>query len=334
MPSLRSRSLISLLALALSGLVGLSSAIREGKVGPGDSFIVGGYTTNATAHPYVALLIQVLEDGQVTCTGSLVQVDPVPVILTAAHCGSRDDLEVAEVIGAIVGIDDLNKNCTASQQPNCRSFRVIDILQHPGYGTPDAHVDETGHDVALWVLTPIDKTRPVTNEIVPINIDPTSPAPGVNSTAVGWGITNWGGTAANKTRSATKLQAVSLLVAKPEVCEKQHDLLNSTRANIGCLLGGTHRSTCQGDSGGPHIYNGSVWGVTSFGPSTCDSGAASVVAKTSGVVDWLVEMRDYINLNSSYLKQQVRVGGSSKPTTTRGAQLASPTASVIELEAV
>ncbi|KAJ3336023.1 hypothetical protein HDU93_003857 [Gonapodya sp. JEL0774] len=280
-------------------------------VATGNEFIVGGRNASAATYPFVAILLTYTKDNsKITCTGSLIQTTPVPVILTAAHCGSRQDLEDAEAMGAFVGLDDLTKDCGGKEQPLCRAFRTIDIIQNPGYGSPESHVDDTGHDTALWILAPTDRTVPVTNQVAKVNFDPDTPPVGVNSTAIGWGITNWGGSTASKKVSAKSLQAVSLLVASNSVCERQFDLEVSSRPNIGCLLGGLHRSTCQGDSGGPHVYNGTLWGVTSFGPSTCDNGKAAVVVRTSGVGPWLLATLKKVNAYKPYLPYQYN-GGSS-----------------------
>ncbi|KAJ3342624.1 hypothetical protein HDU93_001603 [Gonapodya sp. JEL0774] len=284
--------------------VGGVSALRTTNGSPsGSEFIVGGRTVNASSYPYVGILVQSSNDSLSTCTGTLIQAKPVPIILTAAHCGSREDLLVNKV-GAVVGVDDLTKKCSDRYQPGCRIFLTIDIIQHPEYTGTDKEVDLTGHDFALWILAPANSSLPMTNKVARVNLDPLVPPVGANSTAVGWGLTNPGGSSVDNTTDATRLQSVSLQVAPPTVCEDEYGLNVTARSTIGCLLGGVHRSTCQGDSGGPHIYNNTVWGVTSFGSSTCDDGSPDVVVRTSGVSSWLLETIEQANEDEIYLAWQ------------------------------
>ncbi|KXS12585.1 trypsin-like serine protease [Gonapodya prolifera JEL478] len=259
----------------------------EGEISS-NTFIVGGASVSVSQFPYVAYLISSTGRGGSTssCTGSLIQNSPVPVVLTAAHCGANNDGFTMR--RAYVGAQTISQLCKS--QPTCRQMNVRTIIRNPGYQVANAEtVDETGHDAALWVLTPFNETRPITDiPPVVINTNPNVPAANAPSNAVGWGLTNSGAQT-----SATTLQGVTLFATNNFNCEWYFGLSAANRPRLGCIIGGKNvqgqqTSVCQGDSGGPHIVNGVQWGVTSFGPNPCDkANTPAVVTRVSGIADWI-----------------------------------------------
>ncbi|KAJ3334705.1 hypothetical protein HDU93_007385 [Gonapodya sp. JEL0774] len=245
--------------------------------------IVAGTPASAAQYPWIARLITTLitagSASQEFCTGVLVAATPYPVVLTAGHCRSR----TANVVDAraMIGLQDSAAGCTGT----CVEMLVLDVINHPQYTVdPASGLDITGHDVQLWVLDP--STAPASslanlaNSIAPINLDPNTPTAGQASQALGWGITNKGGTSGMFTL-ATTLQGTTLTAATSDQCVTYFGLNGVDQTLIGCASPATTAAgittTCQGDSGGPHVVNGVVWATTSFGPVPCDNGGPVVV---------------------------------------------------------
>ncbi|KXS16052.1 trypsin-like serine protease [Gonapodya prolifera JEL478] len=285
----------------------ISLAVRDVAGGvKSSSFIVGGTTVDIALYPYTSYLVSATPNpanpqqfSTSSCTGSLIQNAPVPVVLTAGHCGNNND--GATIRRAYVGAQTTAQPCKA--QATCRQMNVINIIPNPNYtgiANPE-QVDVTGHDAALWILAPFNETRPITDiPPVVINTDPNVPAVNAPSNAIGWGLTNKGGIQGNETLP-TNLQGVTLFVANPFDCEWFFGLSAANRPNLGCIMGGVNTAgqqtaVCQGDSGGPHVVGGVQWGVTSFGPNPCDkANTPAVVTRLSGMATWIQQTLAQIN---------------------------------------
>ncbi|KAJ3338200.1 hypothetical protein HDU93_009860 [Gonapodya sp. JEL0774] len=287
---------------------GVNAEVRQKTGGvAGNSFIVGGQAVDINLYPYVSYLVSAKTSpttGKVltssSCTGSLIQNAPVPVILTAGHCGNPNDGN--NIRRAFVGAATMLTSCL--NQPTCRQMNVTKVIVNPNFTgllPGNNGVDVTGNDAALWVLAPLNETRPITDiPPVPMNTDPAIPAVGDFSNAIGWGLTNVGGITGNQTTPDT-LQGVTLFANNNFDCEWFFGLATTTRTKIGCIMGGVNTAgvqtaVCQGDSGGPHLVGGLLWGITSFGPNPCDKpNTPAVVTRVSGQTAWIQTALAQIN---------------------------------------
>ncbi|KXS14452.1 trypsin-like serine protease [Gonapodya prolifera JEL478] len=298
-------AVIAIAALLSGSGVQALNTLGDGTTVEGTHLIIGGSNTNASSFPYVALLqITTPVAGSTTvksvttCTGTLIQTNPVPVIVTAAHCASSGEEQYAK---AYVGRENLAVQCSA--ESTCAEFSVTSIITHPAYNHSSG-VDTTGHDVALWVLTASSSSKAGSVTPAVMNTDANFPTVGVSSTALGWGYTNLHGAAGTNATLASRLQSVGLTVVDTTNCESTYGLSPNYRPNFECLKGsvvnGIQTSTCQGDSGGPHIVNGKLHGITSFGPSPCDDGSPLVLVRLSGVAKWINGVFTTINAGGTY----------------------------------
>ncbi|KAJ3310860.1 hypothetical protein HDU93_005331, partial [Gonapodya sp. JEL0774] len=141
-PGPRKRSMRATLSLAAvaTALIGYLSGVAEAVVSSngtseGSILIIGGTTASATTYPYATLLQITLPVGGnsslktvTTCTGSLIQASPVPVVVTAAHCGSSGEEKYAM---AYVGRGDMSVSCDT--EASCAAFQVTSIIVNPAY---------------------------------------------------------------------------------------------------------------------------------------------------------------------------------------------------------
>ncbi|KXS10572.1 trypsin-like serine protease [Gonapodya prolifera JEL478] len=291
-PRQRIAQVIALVALVSVTFLGTPSASQVHDVAGGvksSNLVVGGVTVDIAQFPYVALLESSFGAYAIRCTGSLIQASPVPIIITAGHCGTMSD--GAEYRRAYVGLQDTTVACAS--QPTCRMMNVRYIVGNPNYQPPTSGVDKTGHDAAIWILEPYYESRPITDIApVPLNTDPAMPAIGDIDFALGWGLTNPGGTQGTET-FPQNLQGLNLRVNNNYDCERTYGIDSSSRLNLGCVIGvvnaqGQQTATCNGDSGGPHISRGVLWGITSFGPIPCDQrNIPASVVRLTGISTWI-----------------------------------------------
>ncbi|KXS10574.1 trypsin-like serine protease [Gonapodya prolifera JEL478] len=280
---------VALLALAFFGTPSTAQVRNVADGVKTTSLVIGGFTVDIAQYPYVAQLESNFGTFARRCTGSLIQASPVPILITAAHCGSMSS--GAAYRRAYVGLQDSTLAC--SNQQSCRTMNVRNIVLNPGYNSSSGSVDTTGHDAALWILEPFQESRPITDITpVPLNKESTVPAIGDDDFALGWGINNPGGTQGSIS-FPRNLQGMNMRVNNNFDCERTYGFDSSTRANLGCVIGvvnaqGQQTATCSGDSGGPHISRGVLWGITSFGPIPCDQrNTPATVVRLTGISTWI-----------------------------------------------
>ncbi|KXS12681.1 trypsin-like serine protease [Gonapodya prolifera JEL478] len=266
----------------------------------GDTLTVTG--VKAKDYPNVAVVqIRATSGQNTTCTGLIIQVDKVPVMLTAAHCGDSSTAKSPR-ISVTVGLDTTSQyrtTCDTKEFPTCRKLKILSIIQHPMYGhpkcDPNGTVDTMGFDVALWVLAPKIKDMPLKIDSKYLRINDKTSVPPSNAdvpiTAIGWGQINVGNAQMKK-------------AADPKECEELYKLCHGSESRFACVSSKAGDSTCGGDSGGPLCYKGVVWAITSFGSQECGDGRPGVVLRTSGFYHWVQVKLKEINSDKGFLASQ------------------------------
>jgi secreted trypsin-like serine protease len=233
---------IALLAIAFAS--GCGAAPDSEPTSQAGEEIVGG--TVDTGHPAVAdLYFSIISNstaglGIATCTGTLISPR---VILSAGHCARPKDF-------SILGV----KAYFGTQAASANDFtRPVIVWQaHPSY---DQSVTSP-YDIAVFVLA-----SAVTG-IAPLRINRGAIQTGQAVTLVGFG-------------KASGSEAFALFPKRSVTTTiGQFD-------DVQFLYGHAGTTTCQGDSGGPELItvNGvqQIAGVTSAGPTPCESGSALAV---------------------------------------------------------
>lgn len=232
--------------LAVTSLLGATSATTATAQDAGQTEIVGGVPADPGEYPYqVAVVRHGVVDGYqaLFCGGSLISPDTV---LTAAHCMEGETPSAIDVRSGITDLAD----------PQGHRSGVRQIRVHPGYDPAT-----TDNDVAILQL---EHSLPE----APVAVAQTSQAalwaPGTTATITGWGDTT------GNSRYRTELREAEVPVVADEDCAAAYgsDFVAGHMFCAGVLdLGGF--DTCQGDSGGPIVVDNAgsplQIGVTSFG---------------------------------------------------------------------
>lgn len=246
------------------------------------SGIVGGVVSNSDFQKTngIVQLRLFLQDGEATCTGSLIARN---VVLTAAHCLADEGLRGVAVM---FGLDDVH--LTEEQV----IFAVGGAI-HPDFG-PSENEKAVWNDVALLKL---EKDAPADFQLAKL---PTAEAPvklakGSKLTLAGFGITNAiiRKVVKNKvgipvvvdlpSRGSGTLRQVANIDVTAVTADKKEISLDQTKL----------RGACHGDSGGPALLkqtDGSYVqvGVTSRGTNklgNCHQGA--IYTGLSGHLEWI-----------------------------------------------
>ncbi|KAK9871180.1 hypothetical protein WA026_011461 [Henosepilachna vigintioctopunctata] len=213
------------------------------------SRIIGGYRVKIENFPFTVFL----RVGNYKCAGTILTPS---VIVTAAHCVSR-----SEEGFILAGADDISKYGVR--------VNVAGRIIHPLYNKRPYDFD-----IALLKLEhPLVYSTRIGNVKLPKysrNIEVN------NGTALGWGQTY------NINENEDYLRAVDLSVQR--VCKFVAGV--KIQESMFCA-GHPTKDTCKGDSGGPFVNNGVLYGIVSFGTTTCASGQPGVFVKVPYVVNWI-----------------------------------------------
>ncbi|KAG1706845.1 hypothetical protein DVH05_027697 [Phytophthora capsici] len=205
--------------------------------------ILGGTLVPAKAKPYMVGLRN-SADGESFCGGSL--VSPIHV-LTASRCTSNN------IRWASIGTRYLNGTEDGEQ------IKVVSVLNHPNYSVSIANSD----DFALLELETASSFRPVKLAAA----DDSDFKSGAAATALGWGLTNEGGS------MSKELRRVDLPLISDKKCKQVADIDDTMM----CAGGLISKDVCGGDYGGPLVIESNrkdiQVGVVSWTKdNTCGSG--------------------------------------------------------------
>jgi secreted trypsin-like serine protease len=240
------------------------------------SRIVGGSDAVQGQSGFMAFVIYYDSGGnpQFLCSGTLVSSN---VVLTAGHCGVAEGTDVAldasgyrVVTGAVDWTDTVNRQISDVSQ----------VIVDPGFDPVTIR-----NDAAMLVLT------------APVN-DPTIPLWGSGSLASGTAasVAGWGETYAGETTLQTLLQWAPTVVQSTTYCGQKATLLGYAydSATELCAVNAPKddTATCNGDSGGPLLATGLgpnpiEVGITSVGPSDCDTTTADYFTAISPADSWI-----------------------------------------------
>ena len=260
---MRTRTGSTLAAAAFAALAALAAAPVAG-AGP-EPRIVGGTVASPGAYPWAASLVAAGAEAPEGhgCGASLVGPE---TLLTAAHCVTG---LTPEEVDAVVGRSKLSDTSTGQR------VDVTWYAAHPG-----------GTDVALVRLA-----EPVAES--PVGLATTADAalyqPGLEATAVGWGLRREAGGA-----PADDLREVNVPIVADADCRRAYRKVEGFEAATMICAGAGGRDTCSGDSGGPLIVRDAAGdplqvGVTSFGRGCARARFPGVYVEVPAVLDFVTD---------------------------------------------
>ncbi|KAK1939994.1 Mite allergen Der f 3 [Phytophthora citrophthora] len=247
-------------AFLSTALVLVSSPIDATNENIQRKLILGGTIVPAKAKTYMVGLRN-SADGESFCGGSL--VSPIHV-LTGSQCTARN------IRWASIGTRYLNGTEDGEQ------IKVLSVLNHPNYSVSIANSD----DFALLELETASSFKPVKLAAA----DDSDFKAGATATALGWGLTNEGGS------MSEELRRVDLPLISDKKCKQVADI-DETMMCAGGLIS---KDVCGGDYGGPLIIESQgkdvQVGVVSWNKdNSCGSGPSfpGMYSRVSRARSWI-----------------------------------------------
>lgn len=237
--------------------------------------VVGGSSATQGSFGYMATVSYVDGTGnQFLCSGTLVASN---VVLTAGHCGVDETTGVPNNPGGYrIYTDAVDWTDTTDRVISGVSQVVVDPNFDPTtlYG-----------DAAVLVLS-----NPVNSPTIPLW------GSGQISAGTGAWVAGWGKTYSGQTFFTTALQWAPTVVQNINYCSTQAAGLNFAynSATELCAVNppSYDTATCNGDSGGPLLADDSTGnlmeiGITSTGPSDCDTTSSDYFTSVEPIEPWL-----------------------------------------------
>jgi hypothetical protein len=265
--------------------------------------IVNGNDAEDGRYPWMAYLY-FDNNRDFRCGANLIAANAV---LTAAHCFFNYNPDVASTwpefptaINLELGQYDLESDVPAGQS---YTITAADVVLHPAFVNANTGNPFDGGDFALIFLDPptVDGNFNV-RPLVELNCDMAEPVNEQSVTAIGWGYTMAGASPPANT-FATILQQAELSITEFSTCEAAWapDGITLNESMV-CAQGveagsGSATDTCTGDSGGPMFEAGVgtldspdvLYGLTSFGETSCFGALPAVYSRVSVACPWIAE---------------------------------------------
>jgi secreted trypsin-like serine protease len=226
--------------------------------------VVGGVLARPGEVPYQIALFR---NGQFTCGGSLIRANWV---MTAAHCVTPMDggpVLPANIFRIMAGTTNLRQG---------RQIQVSKIVVHRGWPNNGRRFD---NDIALLKLSQSALGGGASLANLP---QPNQDFIGQIGVASGFGLTR----PDDNNSLSQVLMKVSLRINPPQACQQNYGPIFDPRTMVCAGNGPVVQSTCQGDSGGPLNYQGTVFGIVSYGPRPCArANFNTVFTRVSNYVD-------------------------------------------------
>ncbi|VVC87553.1 trypsin-like [Leptidea sinapis] len=216
--------------------------------------IVGGKLVDITDVPFQVLY------GRY-CGGTLLAPNWV---LTAAHCGERDNLVFAG----------------STQSSIALGYPICSHFTHPLWNNSGLHKHDFDYQLLL-----LERPIPVSANARPIAIG----SPQDIQTGLMIGVSGWGHLQYKKSRMQDVLRRVYVPIMSAEECKTMPDgNYGNITPRMFCAgyINGT-KDSCQGDSGGPAVLNGKLVGIVSYGVRCAEARHPGVYSNVPLARDWI-----------------------------------------------
>jgi hypothetical protein len=205
------------------------------------------------------------------CAGSLINAN---YILSTAHCFSTRNISK---IAVVVGSNSLNDKLNESN-----IYYIKEIFSHPSFDSKKDYIN----DIALIKLNkPVNKFNYLVMPICLPNISSDKfDIVGKEVTLVGWGYIDY-----HAKTLATSLKQMNRIISNnASLCS----YIRFNPKTTYCAINSNKiQDTCNGDSGGPMMIEIEkrwfLYGLTSFGDTSCNPLKSSYYSKITIYLDWI-----------------------------------------------
>jgi hypothetical protein len=256
--------------------------------------IINGPQTPISSVPWQVFLLEVDEEGEGLCGGSILDKTH---ILTAGHCVVSDSTQKPNpasdfaVIAGATAVGGFFGGCgfgCLAAEPNTAVGDPVSLIRVHPYRNIAVGVD----DVAVLTLEqPLELSAADNMQAITLAPAGSSPAAGAALSVSGYGKQE--GIEQNKTTTA--LHSTTLTALGNDACRGAF-INDADDSPVTLCAAGPNTATCQGDSGGP-LTEGSPAvqvGIVDYGPNECPPGKPDAFVNVAAP-----EIRDFIEGSES-----------------------------------
>lgn len=242
---------------------------------PSPQPVVGGIDISTDQVPYFAILLR--DKVYIVCGGSILNERK---ILTAAHCLKNS--------GDLYVMAGYNKQLMNLQVIHVKAAVIHSkFIQIVGDSSRPSTLD---YDYAMLTLA---RNLKFTTTVQPIKLpNATDPLPPTGTTMMAMGV---GATLPRKeffnASRDSLLKCATLPIFDFKVCQFNYAMINIrlTERMFCAGYASGEMDVCNGDSGGPLMWNGTQYGLVSFGFGCAKPFFPSVYARVGPILPWIAE---------------------------------------------